>query len=123
MLTEGPVVASWWQGVASELMGTTGRAPNNESGGGAHRGWRSTMRRGGGLVRWRAVGSSLEGGSVVEDMRSLGLSHFGRENADAELTEEGNGGGALAQIWRGWWHFYALDRCMGFVEGGERGCR
>jgi hypothetical protein len=65
MLTEGPVVASWWQGVAGELMGTTGRAPNNESGGGAHRGWRSTMRRGGGLVRWRAAGSSLEGGSVV----------------------------------------------------------
>jgi hypothetical protein len=59
------VVASWQQGVADELVGTTGRAPSNKSGGGAHRGWRSTARRGGGSVRRRASGSSPEGGSVA----------------------------------------------------------
>jgi hypothetical protein len=35
-LANGPVVAGQRQGVAGELMGTTGRALGNESGGGAH---------------------------------------------------------------------------------------
>jgi hypothetical protein len=64
-LANGPVVASWWQGVAGELMGTTGRALGNESGGGVHRGQRSTARRGGGSVRWHTAGSLPEGGSTV----------------------------------------------------------
>jgi hypothetical protein len=37
----------------------------------------------------------------------------------AELTEEGNSGGASAQIQRGWRRFSALDRCTGFAEGEE----
>jgi hypothetical protein len=52
-------------------------------------------------------------------MRSLGPSQFRRESADAELTEEGNGGGASTQIRRGRQHFDALDRCMGFAEREE----
>jgi hypothetical protein len=64
-LTDGPVVASWRQGVAGELVGTTGRASSNESGGEAHRGRQSTVRRGGGPMRRRMVGSLLEGGSAV----------------------------------------------------------
>jgi hypothetical protein len=64
-LTVGPVVASRWQGVAGELVGTTETASGKEGAGGAHRGWRSTVRRGGGSVRWRAAGSSPEGGSAV----------------------------------------------------------
>jgi hypothetical protein len=35
-LANGPVVASRRQGVAGELVGTTGRAPGNESRGEAH---------------------------------------------------------------------------------------
>jgi hypothetical protein len=64
-LADGLVVASRWYGVAGELVGTTRRAPSNESRGGAHQGGRSTARRGGGLVQQCVVGSSLEGGSVV----------------------------------------------------------
>jgi hypothetical protein len=35
-----PVVASRQQGVANELVGTTGRVPSKEGAGGAHRGRR-----------------------------------------------------------------------------------
>jgi hypothetical protein len=42
-------------------------------------------------------------------MRSLGPSQFRREGTDAELTEEGNGGGTSVQIRRRWWHFGALN--------------
>jgi hypothetical protein len=54
-------------------------------------------------------------------MRSLGPSQFKREDVDAELTEEGNGGSALVQIQHGRRHFGTLDQCMGFVERGGRG--
>jgi hypothetical protein len=64
-LADGLVVASRWYGVAGELVGTTRRAPGNESRGGAHRGRRSIARRGGGLVHQHVAGSSLEGGSAV----------------------------------------------------------
>jgi hypothetical protein len=64
-LADGPVVASRRQGVAVELVGTTRRAPGNESGGGTHRGQRSTTRQGGGSVRRRVAGSSPEGGLAV----------------------------------------------------------
>jgi hypothetical protein len=64
-LSDSLVVASQQQGVADEFVGTTGRAPGKESGGGAHRGRQSTARRGGGSVQQRAVGSSPEGGSVA----------------------------------------------------------
>jgi hypothetical protein len=37
-LADGPVVGRQRQGVAGEHVGTTGRASDNESGGGAHRG-------------------------------------------------------------------------------------
>jgi hypothetical protein len=56
-----------------------------------------------------------------EGMRLLGPSQFGREGEDAEITEEGNDGGASAQIRRGQRHFGALDRCTGFAERGGRG--
>jgi hypothetical protein len=62
---DGPVVASRRQDVAGELVGTTGRASGNKSGGEAHRGRLSTARRGGGSVRRRMVGSLLEGGLAV----------------------------------------------------------
>jgi hypothetical protein len=65
MLADGPVVASRRQGVAGKLLGTTRRASGNKSGGRAHRGRRSTARRGGGSVRWCTAGSSPEGGSAV----------------------------------------------------------
>jgi hypothetical protein len=55
-VTDGLVVASRWQGVAGELAETTGRAPGNKSGGGAHRGGGAMMGRRGG---------SVEGGSTV----------------------------------------------------------
>jgi hypothetical protein len=42
----GMVVASGWQGVVGELVGTTRRALGNRSGAGAHRGQRSTVRWG-----------------------------------------------------------------------------
>jgi hypothetical protein len=64
-LTDGPVVASGRQGIVGELMGTTRRAPGKEGADGAHRGRRSTVRRGGGVVRRRVAGSSLEGGSTA----------------------------------------------------------
>jgi hypothetical protein len=64
-LTDGPMGASQWQGVAGELVGNTGRALGNKSGGGAHRGRRSSVRWGGGSIRRRKAGSSVEGGSVV----------------------------------------------------------
>jgi hypothetical protein len=50
-LADGLMVASRWQGVVGELVGSTGRAPGKEGAGGAHRGRRSTTRRGGGSVR------------------------------------------------------------------------
>jgi hypothetical protein len=34
VLADDPVVASWWQGVAGELVGTIGRALGKESGAG-----------------------------------------------------------------------------------------
>jgi hypothetical protein len=49
-------VASRWQSVADELVGTTGKASGKESGGGAHRGRRSTARQGGGSVQRRVEG-------------------------------------------------------------------
>jgi hypothetical protein len=69
-IADGPVVASRRQGVAGELMGTTGRAPGNESKGGAHQGWWSTARRGGSSVRRCATSSSPEGGSAVTPVSS-----------------------------------------------------
>jgi hypothetical protein len=47
-VTVGPVVASRWKGVASELEGTTGRALGKEVSGGAHRGGGATTGRRGG---------------------------------------------------------------------------
>jgi hypothetical protein len=64
-LTDGPVVASRRQGVAGELVGTTGRVPGKEGAGRAHRGRRSPARRGGSSVRRRTAGSSSEGGSAA----------------------------------------------------------
>jgi hypothetical protein len=69
MVTDGPVVASRWQGVAGELAETTGRAPGNKSGGGAHRG-------GGAMTGQR--GGSVEGGSTVTPASS-GSCRGGRE--------------------------------------------
>jgi hypothetical protein len=69
----------------------------------------------------------LEGGGI----RVLGSRQKRKRNVGAELTEEGNGGGASARIRRGRWCFGALDRCTGLVErgrkvpanlGAERGC-
>jgi hypothetical protein len=60
-LADSPMVTSRRQGIAGELVRITGRAPGNESGGGAHRGWWSTTRWGGGSVWWHAAGSSPEG--------------------------------------------------------------
>jgi hypothetical protein len=65
-----PVVASRWQGVAGELMGTTGRAPGKEGAGGAHRGGGVTTGRRGGSVRRCAVGSLPEGGLAVTQTSS-----------------------------------------------------
>jgi hypothetical protein len=59
-VVEGPVVASQRQGVVGELEGTTGRAPGKEGLVGLTEVW-----RGGGSVRWRAAGSSPEGGSAA----------------------------------------------------------
>jgi hypothetical protein len=56
---EGPVVASWWQGVVSELVGTTRRVPGNKSVGGADRGRWSTARSG-----WR-LGAAARGGVLA----------------------------------------------------------
>jgi hypothetical protein len=65
VLADGPVVARRRQGVADELMRTTGRALGNESEGRAHQGRWSTASWGGGSVRQRAAGSPSEGGSAV----------------------------------------------------------
>jgi hypothetical protein len=58
-LADGPVVASRQQGVAGELVVTTGKVSGNESGGGAHRGRQSTARQRGQLgtatFRWRVA--------------------------------------------------------------------
>jgi hypothetical protein len=59
------MVASRWQGVAGELVGTIGRAPGNKSEGGAHRGGGAMMGWRGGSVWQRAAESSPEGGSAV----------------------------------------------------------
>jgi hypothetical protein len=48
-LADGPMVPSWRQGVTGELTGTTGRAPDKEGAGGAHRG------------RWSAAGEDERG--------------------------------------------------------------
>jgi hypothetical protein len=77
-LADGLVVASRRQGVAGELMGTTGRASGNESGGGAHRGRRSTVRWRGWLgmaaFRWRAAPTIAdECGEVLQLERDKGV--------------------------------------------------
>jgi hypothetical protein len=59
-VVEGPVVASWRQGVAGELVGTTERAPGKEGAGGAHRGWRRDD--GAEKLAWDG-GVPVEGGS------------------------------------------------------------
>jgi hypothetical protein len=61
----GPVVASRWQGVAGELVGTTGRTLGKVGVGRAHRGGGATMGRRGSSVRWRAAGSSPKGESAA----------------------------------------------------------
>jgi hypothetical protein len=63
-LTDGPVVASRWQGVVGELVGTTGRAPGKEGAGGDHRGRRSTARWGGGSVRGMVLARGRVGGDA-----------------------------------------------------------
>jgi hypothetical protein len=57
VVADGPMVASRQEGVAGELMGTTGRAPGKEGTGGAHRGRRHDE----GVER-----SARDGGVLVE---------------------------------------------------------
>jgi hypothetical protein len=68
MVARSPT-AQWWLAGGKVLptspVRTTGRVPGNESGGGAHRGRRSTARRGGISVQRHAVESSPKGGSAV----------------------------------------------------------
>jgi hypothetical protein len=61
----GPVVASHWQGVAGELVGTTERTLGKVGVGRAHRGGGATMGRRGSSVRRRVVGSSPKGESAA----------------------------------------------------------
>jgi hypothetical protein len=89
-----------------KLEGASGRALDMVSGEGAH-------PSGVPAVRGRSSGGRLhtstpdvevvvgsDPGEVLRlgGIRSLGPSQFGREGTDAELTDEGNGGGASAQI-------------------------
>jgi hypothetical protein len=55
MVTEGPMVASQWQGVAGELERTTERAPGNESRGGAHPNSGASVGQWGGAAWWRST--------------------------------------------------------------------
>jgi hypothetical protein len=48
--------------------------------------------------RWWPAVTPVRSYGYGEGMWSLGLSQFRREHADAKLTEEGNDGGASAQI-------------------------
>jgi hypothetical protein len=62
---EGSPAAAAKEGLRDGHQRNEGRAPRKEGARGAHRGWRSTMRRSGGSV-WRCtVGSLPEKGSVV----------------------------------------------------------
>jgi hypothetical protein len=91
-LAEGPVVAIRWQGVTGELVGTTGTAPGNESGGGARRGRRSTARRRGRLrtaaFRWRVALAIIdECGEVLQLEGDNGGEEMAVDGGDRRLEE------------------------------------
>jgi hypothetical protein len=86
------------------LVGARGGArPVAQARGSLRAGTRQGVRRGS-SPKWRADGEGVPGGDPEEvlrlrgGMRSLGPSQFGREGTNVELTEEGNDGGASAQI-------------------------
>jgi hypothetical protein len=81
-IADGPVVASWWQGVVGELVGITGRAPGKEGAGGAHRGW----RRNDGAER-----SAQDGGVLME-----GSSGDRRRVRRGPAAQGGQGGEEMA---------------------------
>jgi hypothetical protein len=91
-LAEGPVVAIRWQGVTDELVGTTGTAPGNESGGGARRGRRSTARRRGRLgtvaFQWRVALAIIdECGEVLQLEGDNGGEEMAVDGGDRRLEE------------------------------------
>jgi hypothetical protein len=75
--------------------------------------------RGGGGGWWPVAAPVRSCGWGVGGIRALGPSQKQKRNAGVELTEEGNGGGALAQIQRGRRCFGTLDWCTGLTERGR----
>jgi hypothetical protein len=110
----------WWQGVAGELAGTTGRALGNKSGGGAHRGGGAMTGRRGGSVRQRTAASSSEGGSAAT-LASSGSCEGGRERRggpNREMAVDWR-----VSQWRGGWQRRWSETCRGGLRwlGRRRG--